>query len=141
MVDRPEGEPPASGRAGRNLPAAIGVGVGLAALVVGSLFYDKRIFLLLATAALVVAVWELGTALATARIALPTPPLYGGVVGMLAASYWGGPAGLAAATSLTVIAVLLWRGAAGADGFLRDASAGVFTRGTMIPSAPAARTR
>ena len=115
------------GKAGRNLPAAIAVGVGLAALVVGSLFYVKWLFLVLATAALVVAVWELGGALRTAGVALPTTPLYLGVPAMLAAAYWGGPAGLAAATSLISVAVLLWRGAGGADGYRRDATAGVFT--------------
>ena len=115
------------GKAGRNLPAAIAVGVGLAALVVGSLFFVRWLFLVLAAAALAVAVWELAGALRTAGVALPTVPLYVGVPAMLAAAYWGGPAGLAAATSLTAVAVLLWRGTGGVDGYLRDASAGAFT--------------
>ena len=49
-------------RAGRNLPAAIAVGVGLLALVTFSLFFDTLIFALLAAVVSVLAVNELAGA-------------------------------------------------------------------------------
>ena len=49
----------APSKAGRNLPAAIAVGVVLVSVALGSLFFDRRWFLLLAAAAMVTAVWEL----------------------------------------------------------------------------------
>ena len=51
-------------RAGRNLPAAIGVGVGLGSLVVASLFLVKDAFVLVVVIALGVGFWELARALA-----------------------------------------------------------------------------
>jgi phosphatidate cytidylyltransferase len=116
----------AGSRAGRNLPAAIAVGVTMAALALGSLFFEKRLFLLLAAAAIGIAVWELGGALRTAGIAMPRVPLLVGMVAMLGAGYLAGPGGLVLATGLTVVAVLLWRGANGPDGYRRDAAAGLF---------------
>ena len=61
-------EPPAApaqthGRAGRNLPAAIGIGVGLGAYVVLSLVYLKPAFVALVAAALILAAVELHEAL------------------------------------------------------------------------------
>ena len=50
-----EVQPPPS-RAGRNLPMAIAVGVGLGALVVGSLVFYKYLFALVVTGAILVAV-------------------------------------------------------------------------------------
>jgi phosphatidate cytidylyltransferase len=116
----------AGSRAGRNLPAAIAVGVTMAALALGSLFFEKRLFLLLAAAAIGIAVWELGGALRTAGIVMPRVPLLVGMVAMLGAGYLAGPGGLALAMALTVVAVLLWRGAGGAEGYRRDAGAGLF---------------
>ena len=46
---------------------------------------------------------------------------------MIAASWFGGPAALVAVLAMTCLAVLVWRMAEGADGFLRDATAGLFT--------------
>ncbi len=133
MVDSPPVPAPpgarhkkAGSRAGRNLPAAIAVGVAMAALALGSLFFEKRLFLLLAAAAIGIAVWELGGALRTAGIAMPRVPLLVGMVAMLGAAYLAGPGGLALAMGLTVVAVLLWRGAGGPEGYRRDAAAGLF---------------
>jgi phosphatidate cytidylyltransferase len=98
----------------------------MAALALGSLFFEKRLFLLLAAAAIGIAVWELGGALRTAGIAMPRVPLLVGMVAMLGAAYLAGPGGLALAMGLTVVAVLLWRGAGGPEGYRRDAAAGLF---------------
>jgi len=138
VVDSPSAAPPTSrrpaarhrrksGRAGRNLPAAIAVGVTLAAVALASLFFDKRLFLVLAAAAVVGAVWELAGALRTAGIALPTPPLYAGVVAAIAGAFWAGAGGLVVALTLTAVAVLVWRGLAGPRGYRADATAGAFS--------------
>jgi phosphatidate cytidylyltransferase len=46
---------------------------------------------------------------------------------MMAAAWFGGPTAVVAVLAMTCLAVLVWRMAEGADGFLRDATAGLFT--------------
>ena len=53
---------PATGRAGRNLPAAIGVAILLVAVVLGSLVFYKVIFVGVAVLAVCGALWELAAA-------------------------------------------------------------------------------
>ena len=115
---------PAS-RAGRNLPLAIGVGVGLAILVLLSLL-SPAAFTVLVAAALAVAAWELCSAMASAGIHAPIWPVILGGTAMFAAAYESGTDGLVVALALSVLAVLVWRLFDGADGYLRDVSAGLF---------------
>ncbi|MCU0297806.1 MAG: phosphatidate cytidylyltransferase, partial [Candidatus Nanopelagicales bacterium] len=68
-------EPPKS-RAGRNLPVAIAVGVGLGALIIATLAFYKYLFAVLVTAAILVAVWELYNAFLHNDIKLARSPLY-----------------------------------------------------------------
>lgn len=58
-MSTPLPSPPPKKRAGRDLRAAIGVGVGLGALVVGSLFIVKAVFVGVVVLAVVVGLWEL----------------------------------------------------------------------------------
>ncbi|MCX6407615.1 MAG: phosphatidate cytidylyltransferase [Propionibacteriales bacterium] len=113
-------------RAGRNLPAAIGVGAGLGAMVVVSLFLFKDVFVAVVVVALGVGLWELARALGTAGIKVPFLPVLTGGTLMLVGAYYGGMETAAVAMALTVIGTLVWRLSDGADGFVRDASAGVF---------------
>ena len=113
-------------RAGRNLPAAIGVGVGLGIVVVGSLFYVKDAFIAVVAAALGIGLWELTRAFAAAGIRIPFVPVLTGGIIMLVSSFYGGMETAAVAMALTVIATLVWRLSEGADGFVRDSSAGMF---------------
>ena len=113
-------------RAGRNLPAAIGVGVGLGLLVVLTLFFVKDLFVVVVVVALGVGLWELGRAFATAGIVIPVLPVLTGGTVMLATAFYGGMEDAAVAMALTVVATLVWRLSEGADGFVRDTSAGVF---------------
>ncbi|WP_167003556.1 phosphatidate cytidylyltransferase [Mumia sp. ZJ430] len=116
-------------RGGRNLPAAIGVGVGLAAAVVLSLFFVKALFVVVVLVAAAVAIWELTGALGKAGIAIPLPPLMAGGLATLAASYVGGTEAIAIGTALTVLGIFVYRMPGGADGFVRDVSAAVFVFG------------
>ena len=63
MSESPAAPAETHGRAGRNLPAAIGIGVGLGAYVVLSLVYLKPAFVVLVAVALVLAAVELHEAL------------------------------------------------------------------------------
>jgi phosphatidate cytidylyltransferase len=122
----PRPEPPRRNRAGRNLPAAIGVGAGLAALIVVSLLLEKIVFVGLIAAVVVLGLRELAGAFRERDVRIPLIPVTVGGLGMVAAAYFKGEDALAAALALTSIATVVWRLADGSEGFLRDASAGVF---------------
>jgi phosphatidate cytidylyltransferase len=114
-------------RAGRDLKAAIGIGVLLAALALGSLLVLKELFLLLVLVVMAVGVWELARALRAVHVQVPlVPVLIGGAVMVIVAFYRGAEAQLIA-LGLTVVGVLLWRVADGVTGALKDVSAGAFT--------------
>jgi phosphatidate cytidylyltransferase len=120
---------PSPSRAGRNLPAAIGVGVGLGALILGSLYWQKVLFVVLVLAAVLVAVDEMIKALRTGGAVIPKIPLFVGTAGMLLAAYFGGPMALLVAMAATVLGTMVWRMPGGSIGFVRDTSAGVFLIG------------
>ena len=122
----PASEVPPPGRAGRNLPLAIGVGIILVALILASLFIVKAVFVGLAAVAVVIAVWELANAMAVRDIRPPIVPLAVGSVAMLVSAYAGGTETLVAALALTVLAALVWRLPEGPEAYLRDTTAGVF---------------
>ncbi len=123
----PSGAPAPTGRAGRNLPAAIASAVVLLALIAGSLYFWKAAFVGLVVAAIVLGVWEMRQALAEKDIALPFEPLAVGSVLMLVGAYlWGLPA-MATLLAVTAWGLMLWRLRGGVEGFVRDATAGVFT--------------
>jgi phosphatidate cytidylyltransferase len=124
-VDTPSGAPRATGRAGRDMAAAIGVGLGLGALVIATLLIWRPAFLLVLTAAVLVSVVELTGALVRGGHHPPRVPVLVGAVAMAALAWTRGPSGLVVAFLLTVFAVLLWRLGDGPVGYLRDASAGV----------------
>ena len=96
------------GRAGRNLPAAIGSAVVLLAAIAASLAFWKTAFLLIVAVAVVVAIWELRQGLMTRDIDLPEQPLMvGGVVMVVVAYFYGAPA-LVTATAVTALVTMLW---------------------------------
>jgi phosphatidate cytidylyltransferase len=123
-ADPPATEAPAAtSRAGRNLPAAIGVGVGLGALIVASLFVYRPSFAVLVGVAVVYGCYELGQALRAADIQVALAPVIVGGVSVLVSAWVRGPSGLVLAALITFVAVLLWRIADGAFGYARDVAA------------------
>jgi len=124
--DLPTTERPAGGRAGRDLRAAIGVGVGLVTVILASLFVWRPAFLAVLTAAILVAVWELTKALGAGRFSPPVVPLLVGALVMEGLAWTRGPAGLVVGFLLTALAVVLWRLGHGPEGYLKDAASGVF---------------
>ncbi|WP_195840631.1 phosphatidate cytidylyltransferase [Arthrobacter sp. BL-252-APC-1A] len=113
-------------KAGRNLPAAIAVGVVLlGALLVGLLFSPVAIAVI-AAAFSAVGVWEVSRALEVRGIRVPHVPVLVGAVAIPLAAYFGGTEALAFALAGTGIAVLLWRSIDTAQDALRSILAGVF---------------
>ena len=116
--------PPRTSRAGRNLPAAIGVGVGLAALIIGTLAVYRPSFVILLTIAVAIGVYEMVTAIGTTGSQPPLVPLLAGVLVMEAAAWIHGPDGLVGALLLTVLGLTVWRLGDGATDYLRDVAGG-----------------
>jgi phosphatidate cytidylyltransferase len=115
------------GRAGRDLPAAVGSAVVLLAAIAASLLFWKTAFLLIVAAAVVVAVWELHKGFLAKDIDLPEQPLMlGGVVMVVVAYFWGSPA-LVTATAVSALVIMLWLLRRGIDGYVKNATASVFT--------------
>ena len=114
---------PATPKAGRDLRAAVGVGLLLAGLVIGTLIVDARAFLVVVIAAICVGAWELRRAIATTGITIPLVPLLLGVAGMLVSAYARGAEALVVTFGLTIIGILIWRVADGVAGAARDLSA------------------
>ena len=119
--------PPANGRFGRDLRAAVISGVLLGATVVASLLIAKTAFLLVVLVAAGVAVWELHRGLYHVSIDIPEQPvIIGGSVMLICAYLWGAPA-LVTATAVSALVIMLWLLRRGIDGFVRNATAAVFT--------------
>ncbi|ACZ30215.1 phosphatidate cytidylyltransferase [Xylanimonas cellulosilytica DSM 15894] len=135
MTAIPEPSPPAArtSRAGRNLPAAIAVGVLLLGLVGASLWFRPEPFVALVAVVVGAGLWELRTAFARRDIVLPIWPLLVGGVGMVVSARMGGPEGLLVAYVLTVGAATMWRVLDGPGrAAVRDVAAAAFAA-TYVP--------
>ncbi|TVZ06293.1 phosphatidate cytidylyltransferase [Trebonia kvetii] len=111
---------------GRNLPAAIGIGVLLGGLALLTLLTVKATFLIYMGVALALALHELAAAFRTKDIHVQLAPVALGGAAMLTAGYWAAGGAVAAAFALTLLGVLIFRMFLGADGYVRDVSAAVF---------------
>ena len=112
-------------RAGRDLPAAIGVGLGLGAVVLASLLIYRPVFVGILLIAVIYGVYELVTAIAGVEARPPLLPLIAGALAMDLAAWFRGPNGLVIGLLVTVVGAAVWRLADGAAGYLRDVSASV----------------
>jgi len=111
-------------RAGRNLYAAIGVGVLLGLIVIVSLFVKKEIFVVVAMAAAVIGCVELLRALTHGELHPPAiPTLVSAAAIPLIAYVWGASA-LAFAVVVAALLILVWRSLDHPDGMLRDIAGG-----------------
>src|SRR5512145_1234518 len=87
-------------RAGRNLPAAVGVGLALAALILLALYVWKPAFLGVIVVAIVLALWELTNALRGGQVRVPIVPVAVGAVALTSSAYAGGSEPLLVALTL-----------------------------------------
>ena len=123
-MHKPGGEPV---KTGRNLPVAITSGVVLGALVFFSIFPWPQLFTVITSLAVLVGLRELNRALAGKGTTLALVPLAVGGVAMQPAAHFGGTGALVGVTALTAVVALAWRLRGGAEGFVVDASANLFT--------------
>ncbi|PRY18585.1 phosphatidate cytidylyltransferase [Kineococcus rhizosphaerae] len=121
-------------RAGRNLPAAIGMGLAMGGVLIASLFVRREAFLVLASAAVLYGTIEVVRAFRARHLRVPVLPPVAGTLAMLPGAYLGGGETLFVAYALTVFAVVAYRLVAG-DGdhgsevrvpAVRDVAGGVF---------------
>ncbi|GAA2101608.1 hypothetical protein GCM10009841_17470 [Microlunatus panaciterrae] len=144
MTDTPPAEVPSTapvqrhGRAGRNLPVAIAVGVGLGAYVVLTLLFFNWGFVALVALALCLGSVELYQALQRQGMKAAIVPILIGTIAIVIGSYFAGQQEpvvfatnsiLLASLALTVLACLLWRMPQGAQGFVKDAAASLMIIG------------
>ncbi|SDD21382.1 phosphatidate cytidylyltransferase [Glycomyces harbinensis] len=107
-------------KAGRNLPVAIGAGLGMAAVVLASLLIQPVAFLGLAVVAIAVACWETGTAMRKGGKNVPVIPLAAAGVLIVVLAWFGGATGLLLGTAVGVAALFVWRLSEGATGYRTD---------------------
>ena len=129
----PPAEPPADApkgsgsRAGRNLPAAIAVGVVLAAIALASLYWHIELFLVVIVAAIVIGTYELLTAMHGKGVQLTRIPLLLGAIALPVVAFFYGPAQVLMTFGLLFLFTVVWRLLRyGVDEFVRDATASGF---------------
>jgi phosphatidate cytidylyltransferase len=110
-------------KAGRNLPVAIGVGLGMAAVVLASLLIQPVVFLGVAVVGVAVACWETGTAMRKGGKNVPVFPLAAAGVLIVVLAWFGGATGLLLGTAVGVAALFVWRLSEGATDYRTDVSA------------------
>lgn len=124
------GQPPPARlrtRAGRNLPAAIAVGVVLGGGVLVVLLTVRFVFIGIVAAAVAVATWEIAGAMRRGgAIGVTLPPVLVGGQAMMWLAWPYGLAGVVVSFALTVLGCLVWRFRGGAAGYLRDVTASLF---------------
>jgi phosphatidate cytidylyltransferase len=116
-------------KAGRNLPAALGVGLAMLFAVLGGLLFLPLGFVAVTTTFAVFGVWEIYRALEANGTRMPIVPVMTGTVAMPFCAYLGGIESLLFAMLLSSVAVLLWRSVESAAGSANSIFAGVFTLG------------
>ena len=136
MADNPEppaaaiasasGDKPAS-KAGRNLPAAIGVGVAIGAVALLTLFTYKWTFAVFGLLAVTIGIYEVINAFGVAGIKVARTPIYLGAVATVILAYNFGVVGHIMVFGLIVISALIWRIRRGTEGYVKDVTATVFT--------------
>ncbi|HKR50241.1 MAG TPA: phosphatidate cytidylyltransferase [Pseudonocardiaceae bacterium] len=120
-------ERPRATRAGRNLWAAIIVGVLMGAGILIALVTVRHVFIGIVAAAVAVSSWELATTLRRVGTRVTWVPVLLGGQAMVWLAWPFGRDGLLVAFVITALACLIWRFPRGADGYVRDVSASVFT--------------
>jgi phosphatidate cytidylyltransferase len=128
MSGEPTQSPSRAPRAGRDLRAAVSVGLVLGAAIIMSLLMLRQVYIGIVAVAVAVSTVELSGALrrgASIRVSLP-PVLVGGQA-MVWLSWPFGLSGSLIAFAVTALGCLAWRLWWGVQGYLRDVSASVFT--------------
>ena len=109
MTGTESGVPAKTSKAGRNLPAAIVVGVVLGGMAIGILLFSPKWWLALLGAAIAMATHEVISRLRERGYALPVVPLMVGGQAMIWLAWPWGVAGTLGAFGATVVTAMVWR--------------------------------
>lgn len=120
-------EEPKASRAGRDLPAAIGVGLLLGALILVPLYLRRQVFVGVVVAAIVMGIREIARALEGAGFKVSQIPIVAGGGATMVLAYQRGPEAAIVGLMVTVAALLLWRLTEPGPGVIRDIGASIFT--------------
>lgn len=137
MTGTESGAPAKASKAGRNLPAAIAVGVALGGTAIGILLFAPTWWLALLAAAIAMATHEVICRLGERGYVMPVVPLMVGGQAMIWLAWPWGVTGTLGAFGGTVVAAMVWRLVGQGLGeqpvnYLRDISASVFLA-TWVP--------
>ena len=114
-------------RAGRDLPMAIAVGLGLGVVIVACLLLFRPGFVAIIGIAVVAGVWEMKTTLANTRgMHIAWLPLALGSVAVIALSWNFTHTAQVVGMALSALAILAWRFTPGAVGYVADVAASIF---------------
>ncbi len=116
----------APSRAGRNLPAAVGVAVVLIGTLLVGLFVQPLVLALFAGTAAGIGVWEVGRSLRYRGIVIPRVPAVTAGVLMPVAAFAGGGEALMMAVIVGLTLVIVWRALGGRDGMILSIMGSVF---------------
>jgi phosphatidate cytidylyltransferase len=114
---------PDYGRAGRNIPVSIVVGLTLLAIVLLPLFFLKDFWWVVPAAAGCLGAWEMVRALRGSGAKAPLVPVLCGAVAIIALAWYTGEKGLSIGLLIAVLATLVWRMGDGPVGYQRDMGA------------------
>jgi phosphatidate cytidylyltransferase len=116
---------PVKSRAGRNLPAAIAVGLSLGVVILASLIFWKPAFLAVIVIAATVGVWEMVRAVKVTGANPPLVPLLAGSLLITGLAWYEDVDSLTLGLAVTILATVVWRLADGWAQFKRDFTASV----------------
>lgn len=123
LIGNPE---PKKSRAGRNLPAAIGVGVVLLGIVLAGLFLYEPLLVFAVTVLSGIGCWEVARATTHAKTAVPQLPLYLASVLLPASAVLGGVEALGFSFVACILIALLFRLMEGLKGAVASVMSSVF---------------
>ena len=118
---------PRKSRAGRNLPAAIAVGLILVGIALASLYWQLWLFVVVIVAAIVIGTDELASAMRSKGIQLTKTPLLAAAVILPVLGFVAGSAQVLMGYGLLFLFTIVWRlFRHGVDDFVRDSTASGF---------------
>jgi phosphatidate cytidylyltransferase len=114
-------------RAGRNVPVATAIGVGLFVLVVVTVSFDRALFAVLVGAVMILAIMEFSRASAAHGVNVDRLILSVAAMAIVISTWSSGFEGLAVAVAVSTPVVLISLLRSGSENFLAKATASLFT--------------